>query len=61
MENLTFKQFKEFLDQPGINVKGICAEAGITEPPLYRRIKEKKLPGAKSMTKLLPVLKKYGF
>ncbi len=61
MKTISAQQLKEFLAQPGINVKGICTEAGITEPALYRRLKETKLPGPKCMAKLEPVLRKYGF
>ena len=57
---LTFQQLKDFLAQPGINFKGICQEAKITEQPLYRCLKAGKIPGERVLAKLIPVLKNYG-
>lgn len=61
MSPLTPEALKSFLARPGINVKGICTEAGIAEPPLYRYLKAGRLPGKKMLAKLLPVLRSYGF
>lgn len=50
-----------FFNQPGINITGVCSEAGIAKQYLNRCRKDKVLPGPKVMDKLLPVLTKYGF
>jgi hypothetical protein len=57
---VTPTELKAFLEQPGINLTGICKEAGITKQPLYRYLNAGRLPGAKMLEKLLPVLRKYG-
>lgn len=54
-------QLDAFLEQPGINITGICEEAGITKQYLNRCRKDKTLPGEKVLNKLLPILIKYGF
>lgn len=59
-DTITFQQFRDFLQQPGINAKGIFDEAKVTAQPIYRCIKAEKLPGKKTMAKLVPILKKYG-
>lgn len=58
---ITSQRLETFFTQPGINITGICLEAGIAKQYLNRCRKEKSLPGPKVMEKLLPVLNKYGF
>ncbi len=58
---MTYNQLEKFLQQPGINIAGICKEADITEQYLKRCRNNKTLPGEKVMLKLLPVIKRYGF
>lgn len=58
---ITYQNLENFLSQPGINIAGICAEAGIAQQPLNRCRKEKKLPGKKVLDKMLPIMAKYGF
>lgn len=58
---LSYQQLETFLLQPGINIAGICSEAGITQQYLNRCRKAGELPGSKVMAKLLPVMVKYGF
>jgi len=58
---ITFAAFETFLVRPGINIAGICKEAGIAQQYLNRCRLVKKLPGEKVMVRLLPIVKKYGF
>lgn len=58
---LTPQQLENFLVQPGINIAGICSEAGIAQQYLNRCRKAGELPGPKVLAKLLPVMVKYGF
>lgn len=58
---LTPQSLNAFLEQPGINLTGVCKEAGITKQHLNRCRKDGALPGEKVMDKLLPVLTKYGY
>lgn len=50
-----------FFNQWGINIQGICNEAGIAKQYLNRCRKNRELPGQKVMDKLLPIMNKYGF
>lgn len=63
MEDKTIspKRIDAFFKQPGINLTGVCNEAGIAKQYLNRCRKEGVLPGAKVMEKLIPVMVKYGF
>jgi len=58
---MTIQQIETFFTQPGINLTGVCSEAGITKQYLNRCRKDKTLPGPKVLVKLLPVMVKYGF
>lgn len=58
---LTVRELEAFLARPGINLKGICREAGVTQQPLYRYLNAGRLPGKKMLAKLLPVMRRYGF
>lgn len=58
---ITPQSIESFFTQPGINLTGVCQEAGITKQYLNRCRKDKVLPGPKVMEKLVPVMKKYGF
>jgi len=57
---MNIKDLKEFLDQPGINVSGICQEADL-DPSYLRKILigQRKLTD-KIINKLEPVLTRYG-
>src|SRR6476646_4105673 len=60
-EPLTPQQLDKFLSPPGVNLTGICKEAGIAKQYLNRCRKDKVLPGKSIFDKLLPVLIRYGF
>jgi hypothetical protein len=58
---ITPQTLNAFLIQPGINIQGICDEAGIAKQYLNRCRKNNKLPGREVLDKLVPVIIKYGF
>lgn len=60
-KEMTIQNLEAFLVQPGINIQGVCDEAGIAKQYLNRCRKDKILPGRKVLEKLVPVLTKYGF
>lgn len=61
VNQITIQQIDDFLHRPGINIAGLCKEAGITQQPLHHRLKTKKLPGRKMLEKLLLAMRKYGW
>lgn len=52
---------KKFLDQPGINVSGICQEADLDPSYLRKILIGKRALTQDTINKLEPVLIRYGF
>lgn len=59
--NLDIETLDAFLHRPGINIAGICKEAGVTIQYVLRCLSDKRPPGKKAWTKLHSVLIKYGW
>jgi hypothetical protein len=55
------KTILQFLEQPGINVSGLMAEAGIKVHAWYQVKAGNVKLSQEKINKLMPVLKKYGF
>lgn len=54
-------RFKQFFSRPGISIKGICQEAGVSYENVTRILKAEGVPSRKTMASLLPIMKLYGF
>lgn len=58
---MELENLKKFLDQPGINVSGICQEAGLDPSYLRKILKGDRTLTQDTINKLEPVLNNYGF
>ena len=54
-------KLREFLDKPGINISGICAESDINRRHFEHILKGDRTFTEATKAKLKPVLENYGF
>lgn len=58
---MTNQSLQSFFSRPGINKSGVCKEANITLQYLNRVLAGTQPVTEKLKTKLLPILKSYGY
>lgn len=58
---MTLKEYKEFMDRPGINKSGIAKEAGINKFYLSAVYNELRPLTKKFVKRIEPVMRKYGY
>lgn len=58
---MELKKLKQFFDQRGINKRGICEQAGISQQHLNAVLRGERPLTENLMEKLTKVIKKYGY
>ncbi|WP_299453753.1 DeoR family transcriptional regulator [uncultured Microscilla sp.] len=59
---MTIEELKQFFDErPSLSVNGVTLEAGLSESYLSKILRDTRPLSSKTVDKLKPVLKKYGY